>query len=91
MLYDGMTEFGQGRPAAVLASFLRGDDRDAKAPVQTVDEQPGAPVRHPHLAAGLGNRAVLVDHLQQFDLAWANGAVGVEIDTQRQLRHSLAP
>ena len=47
--------------------------------------------RHPHLPAGLGNRAVLVDHLQQFDLAWANGAVGVEIDTQRQLRHSLAP
>jgi hypothetical protein len=34
---------------------------------------------------------VLVDHLQQFDLAWANGAVSVEIDTQRQLRHSLAP
>ena len=28
MLHDAMTEFGQGRPAAVLASFLRGDDRD---------------------------------------------------------------
>src|ERR1700674_3647000 len=62
---------------------------ETKAPVQTVDEQPGPPVRHPHLPAGLGNRAVLVDHLQQFDLAWANRAVGVEIDTQRQLRHSL--
>ena len=89
MLHDGMTELGQGRAAAVLASFLGGDDRDVEAPIQTVDEQPGAPVRHRHLPAGLGNRAVLVDHLQQFNLAWANGAVSVEIDTQRQLRHSL--
>jgi hypothetical protein len=51
MLHDGMTEFGQRRAAAVLASLLRSDDRGAKAPVQAVNQQPGAPVRHSHLPA----------------------------------------
>ena len=31
MVYDGVTEFGQGRAAALLASVLTGDDRGTKA------------------------------------------------------------
>jgi hypothetical protein len=33
MVYDGVTEFGQGRAAALLTSVLARDDRGAKASV----------------------------------------------------------
>jgi hypothetical protein len=59
MVYDRVTEFGQGRAAALLASLLAGDDWDAKTSVQAVNKQPSSPVRHPHLPAGFGDRACL--------------------------------
>ena len=55
---DGMTDFDQGRAAALMASSFPGDDWSTKASVQTVNEQPRQPVRHPHLTTGLQNRAV---------------------------------
>jgi hypothetical protein len=33
MVYDGVTEFGQGRAAALLASLLASDDRAVKTSV----------------------------------------------------------
>jgi hypothetical protein len=90
MVYDGMTEFGQGRAATLLASRLAGDDWDAKTSVQAVYKQPSSPVRHPHLPAGFGNRAVLVDQFHQLDLARPNSATPLEIDAQCQPGHGLA-
>jgi hypothetical protein len=44
MVYDGVTEFGQGRAAALPASSLPDDDWGAKASVQAVNKQPSPPV-----------------------------------------------
>jgi hypothetical protein len=90
VVYDSVTEFSQGRAAALLVSVLAGDDRGAKTSVQAVNEQPRPPVRHPHLPAGFGNRAMLVDQFHQLDLAWPNRTTPVEIDAQSQPRHGLA-
>ena len=87
---DGVAEFGQGCAAAVLAACLRGDDGSAEAPVQIVDQKPGAAVRHAHPAARLGNRAVRVDQLQQLDLARPDRATRIEIDAQCEPRHGPA-
>jgi hypothetical protein len=90
MVHDGMTDFGQGRAAALKSSSLPGDDWSTKASVQAVNEQPRPPVRHPHLTARFRNRAVPVDHFHQLDLARSNRARPVEVDAQRQPRHGFA-
>src|SRR5262245_9892165 len=90
MLHDPAAEGRERGAAAALAAHLLLHQRLAEALIEVVDQQPGPPVGHAHSAPGGCDGAVLVDQLEQADLAGADRPLAVEIDTQGESGHGRA-
>src|SRR6516165_9402712 len=74
-------------PTAARASVLGIDDRLLENMVELIDQQPRAPIRHPHRPPGRRDRAIVADGFEQADLPVADRPSGPEIETQRKPRH----
>src|SRR5882672_139858 len=60
---------GKHRSAAIPAAGRSTHDGLREPPVEIVDQHPGAPVRHPQLTRGRGDRSGVPDRLEQRDLS----------------------
>src|SRR5437879_12543007 len=77
---DFLSQPGDARAAASASSGQRFDQRQAKGAVDGFDEQPGAPVRHFHLARSRRDRSRAGDGGEQIGFARAGGDYGADQD-----------
>src|SRR6266568_1966708 len=70
---DFLSQFRDARPASAVTAGERLDERLTERRVHRLDQQPGAPVGHPHLPRRGRNRAGTVDGGEQIGLAGADG------------------
>ena len=56
--------------------------------LELLQQKPGLAKAHAHPDRGLAGRALLVDRLQQADLAGADGRTGIEVETDGEAGHA---
>src|SRR5205814_2947633 len=77
-----LAEWRQYRAATAAATRCRFDHRRLERGVDFIDEEPGAAVRHLHLARRRRDRPGRADELEQLDLAGPDPALIAKIDPE---------